>query len=96
MADILLTTRQDLQALFTDVFGQITTHELKDSKQMEEIFLTKKEASDFLKVSPNTIDNYRKRNLIKSYKIGNNVRFKRSELMEAVEGKLSISKTVSK
>lgn len=96
MAEILITTKEELHSMLADVIGKMSNHETNSPTLNEDGYLTKKEASFLFKVSPNTIDNYRRRKLIKSYKIGNNVRFKKSELMEAIEGKLNNPKKASK
>ena len=49
------------------------------------IYLTKQEAAKLLKVSPGSIDNYRRRGQIQSYQIGRNVLFKEEELLAVVE-----------
>lgn len=96
MTEVILTSKQDLQELIKEVITGGSKEQVTTPILNEEAFLTKREASELLKVSTNTVDNYRRKNLIKSYKIGNNVRFKKTELIEAVEGKFSNRKTVTK
>lgn len=96
MEIMILTTKEQIKELFAEIIKFEPEQVAKDSCQNNVDFLSKKDAANYLQVSTNTVDNYRRKNLIKSYKIGNNVRFKKSELIEAVEGKFSNRKTVTK
>ena len=59
---------------------------IKEAEIIENL-LDKKQAAKLLNVSLATIDNYRRNGLIPSYRIGSAVRFKRSELIEAITAK---------
>ena len=63
----------------------------KETKQPEPQpeYITKKEAAKLLKCSIATIDNYRRNGKLKRYNhLGHIVRFKRSEVLAAIEGKI--------
>lgn len=76
--------REELESFFTQKEAE------RENQQPEPLpeYLTKKEAAELLKCSIATIDNYRRSGKLKRYNhLGHIVRFKRSELMEAMEGK---------
>ena len=50
-------------------------------------FLTIKEVCQILKVSKVTVHNWTKQGILKPYKIGNQTRFKRLEVLDALEQK---------
>jgi excisionase family DNA binding protein len=82
--EIILTTKEDLRILFKELLEENKQKQINTSTKSKEEFLTKKQAASLLKVSLATIDNYRRNNLIPSHRIGNNVRFKKSELISSV------------
>ena len=51
----------------------------------QDFYITKKEAAKLWGCCTSTIDNYRRAGILKRYRIGSAVRFKRSELLEAIE-----------
>ena len=53
----------------------------------QEVFLTRKEAADFLKISLPTLDKWTRLGEIKSYKVVNQIRYKKQELGEAYEAR---------
>ena len=77
--------REELESFFK------TEKEAKQPEPQPE-YITKKEAAKLLKCSIATIDNYRRNGKLKRYNhLGHIVRFKRSEVLAAIEGK-SINK----
>lgn len=60
-------------------------NKLIENVQTEDRFVSKKEAARILDCCESTIDNLRRRCVLKSYKVGNAVRFKRSELINSIE-----------
>ncbi|MGJ8591721.1 MAG: helix-turn-helix domain-containing protein [Aquaticitalea sp.] len=63
-------------------------HLLKESKHQEkdeETLLTREEAADMLSVSLVSLWKYTKDNLFPAYRIGNNVRYKKSEILLALK-----------
>lgn len=52
--------------------------------ELKNLYLTKRECSKLLKVSPSTIDKYRRDGYLKAYKIGATVLFKRAEVEAAI------------
>lgn len=94
MNDLILTTisKNDLETLIIDCVNACLKHNKPESGHSEPKpqteYLTKKEAAELLKCSVATIDNYRRSGKLKRYNhLGHIVRFKRSELLAAIEGK---------
>ena len=56
---------------------------IENLKNSDSELITKGIAAKMLGVSVSSIDNYRREGLIRSYRIGNNIRFKKSELLQA-------------
>ena len=97
MNNLILTTisKNDLETLIIDcVNACLKQHQPEETTQPEPQleYITKKEAAELLKCSIATIDNYRRSGKLKRYNhLGHIVRFKRSEVLAAIEGK-SINK----
>ena len=53
-------------------------------KSLKEIFATRLEVADELGCSISYVDNLRRSGFLKSYRIGGLVRFKRTEIVEAI------------
>lgn len=53
----------------------------KTSRTDLDDFITKKQCAQLLKISEPTVDNWRKRGILKSYKIGMRVLFKKDEVL---------------
>ena len=88
MNDVLLMPLKlsELERLIENsVSKAINSNQFKEPHKEKGIYLTKQEAAKLLKVSPGSIDNYRRRGQIQSYQIGRNVLFKEEELLEVVE-----------
>ena len=76
--------REELESFFIQ---KETEKETKQPEPQPE-YITKKEAAKLLKCSIATIDNYRRNGKLKRYNhLGHLVRFKRSEVLAAIEGK---------
>lgn len=61
---------------------------LKDSKtqsQDDEVLLTREQSAEMLSVSLVTLWKYTKDDIIPAYRIGNNVRYKKSEILLALK-----------
>jgi excisionase family DNA binding protein len=71
-----------LELLFSH---QNTSTKVEENK--EEKLFTRNEASKYLKVSKTTLNNWSKLGILKKHKIGNMVRYKESELQEALYSK---------
>lgn len=74
-----------LLSMFQDLNNQL--RQIKETlvpKQKIEL-MTRKEVSNLLGVSVVTVHNWGKKGIIKPYRIGNKVRYKRSEVLEALE-----------
>lgn len=93
MKELILTSisKDDLETLIIDCVNVcLKHHEPEETNQPEQQseYLTKKEAAELLKCSIATIDNYRRSGKLKRYNhLGHIVRFKRSEVLAAIEGK---------
>jgi len=72
--------QQELENYFSDNPIKIEKIEPEPDR-----YITKKEAAKLWGCSVSTIDNYRRAGILKRYRIGSAVRFKRSELLEAIE-----------
>ena len=91
--DIRNLVREELESFFTQ--KEAKEENILPDSQPE--YLTKKEAAELLKCSIATIDNYRRSGKINRYNhLGHIVRFKRSELLAAIEGKAGNKKRESK
>lgn len=77
-------TAETLLQKFSDLEHQIK--ELKnDPKQSTERLLTRNEVAKLLGVSLVTLHNWVKSNILSAYRIGNKVRFKENEVLEALQ-----------
>lgn len=54
------------------------------NRELKDQYLTKKECAILLKVSQTTIDNLRRKKILKAYKLGQTVLFKREEVDNAL------------
>lgn len=67
-------------------FEELVKQSTKEQPQNDsEIYLTRKEASKFLKVSLVTLHSYCNKNIIRPLKIGNKTMFNKAELIKVVE-----------
>ena len=57
----------------------------KVSEPQKDRLLTKKETANLLSCSVSTIDNYRRKGILKRHHIGSAVRFKKNEVLAAIE-----------
>ena len=55
-----------------------------ERRQPEEVFITNKEAAELLKVSLPTLRKYVQIGMIPHYRIGRQLRFKKSEVIDAI------------
>lgn len=80
--ELIITTQKELKSIIQEVI-QDQQRQISKPETQEE-FISKKEASKLLQVSTATIDNYRRNGILPSYRIGANVRFKRSEVISSL------------
>jgi len=83
MTKLEICTKEDfekLERLIADLRNEI--NQLKELKSPKE-FITRKEAAEILKVSVTTVINYEKRGIIQAYRIGNQIRYKREDILNA-------------
>jgi len=89
MSQILLTnlTPVQLKELVLDALRElmpIQPQKNLTSANDAEKYLTRKEVANYLQISLPTLHDYSKRQILKSYKIGNKVRYKASEVIESL------------
>jgi len=83
MTKLDICTKEDygrLEQSIADLRNEI--NQLKELKSPKE-FITRKEAAEILKVSVTTVINYEKRGIIIAYRIGNRIRYKREDILNA-------------
>ena len=83
MIQLDICTKEDygrLEQSIADLRNEI--NQLKELKSPKE-FITRKEAAEILKVSVTTVINYEKRGIIQAYRIGNQIRYKREDILNA-------------
>jgi len=83
MIQLDICTKEDygrLEQLIADLSNEI--NQLKELKSPKE-FITRKEAAEILKVSVTTVINYEKRGIIIAYRIGNRIRYKQKDILNA-------------
>ncbi|MFC5410666.1 helix-turn-helix domain-containing protein [Larkinella bovis] len=68
---------------FSSLEGALNEIKAHISPQQPNAFLTRQEVADIFKVTKVTIWDWTKKGLIKSYRIGNKVRYKESEVISA-------------
>jgi excisionase family DNA binding protein len=89
MSQIILNglTTEQLKELFVQVLSEhLTLREAKTNSSQDQVkFLTRIEASRLLQISLPTLNDYTKRGVISSYRIGSNVRYKLSDLENALK-----------
>jgi excisionase family DNA binding protein len=69
---------------------EMELHNIKTNFQPKEPIelMTRQEVADFFQISLVTVHDWTKKELLKSYRIGNRVRYKRSEIIENLEDRL--------
>ncbi len=77
-------TKEDFQEIIENAVAAKLNELKKDiinsQTPTEEEFLTREDAAKLLKVSLNSLDNYRRENKIPTYRIGGNIRLKKSDI----------------
>ena len=76
-------TKQELKDIFKESFQEIISN--KQTKKNNTDLLDSQEVASIFKVSKGTINNWRKKGILKSYIIGRRRRFKQDEVYEALE-----------
>jgi len=74
------------ESILTDVKKELVNlvEKLNLFKKPQEEFLTRKEAAKMLKISLVTITDWNKKGILNPYRLGNLIRYKKSELEEAM------------
>ena len=70
---------------FTTLEALINGLKVNSINNPEVTLLSRKEVADFFNISLVTLHKWTKKGVVKSYKIGNKVRFKKSEVLEALK-----------
>jgi excisionase family DNA binding protein len=77
-------TVDDLKAeLLTDI-KEIISNLIYDQKKDDEL-LSRDQAAEYLKISLVTLWNWTKNDIVPAYRIGNKVRYKKSELLASIK-----------
>ena len=87
MENVILTTYtpEQLTGIINEAVKEAVQMLQEGTKKQEsEILLTRKEASELLKISLVTLNDWSKRGLLKSYIIGGRVLYKRKEVESAL------------
>lgn len=86
MAELDIVTPEELKAALQKELEPIRKA-LQDMQKPKEpsTYLTVTETADILKVTPFTVRSYTKKGILTRYKIGSRVRYKRSEVLEAIQ-----------
>ena len=79
-----VTPLQLKESILSDVRAELQTiaQNFQPKKQPE--YLTRKEVAEILKVSLVTLSDWNKKGIIKPYRLGNLIRYKRSEIEESL------------
>jgi len=78
-------TADELSDIISDkLLLKIEKYILNHAAKQNEELLTRKELSKYLKVSLSTINNWSKFGVLQPYRIGNQVRYKKSEIKDAL------------
>ncbi len=77
-------TLDELKMVFSDCIKEELKNFTPQQSKEEDELITENEAKDFLKVSKVTLKTWRDKNLIKGYKLGTRVRYKKSELLNSL------------
>jgi predicted Zn-dependent peptidase len=80
MMELVITTEAKLKEIISDALDAQSKEAEKQSQEGR--LVDRKEAANILGVSQSTIDNFRRNNLIRSYRIKGTVRFNSIELIE--------------
>ncbi|MDA9264217.1 helix-turn-helix domain-containing protein [bacterium] len=81
MIELQIPTKDDIKTIVQQALSEFKPINYPNPDE----FITKDEAGTLLKLCSSAIDNLRRRNVLKAYRIGGSVRFKRSEVIQAIE-----------
>jgi len=79
-----LSTDELKEAILNDLRPQLESLRQELNQQGPEEYLTRNELAEKLKVSLPTINDWSKKGILKPYRLGNLVRFKKSEVEESL------------
>lgn len=71
---------QEIADAVAEQLTQVINQLNQNNREKDEGYLTREEVSKLIKLSPPTLNEYTKRGLIKAYKIGKRVLYKKSEI----------------
>lgn len=80
--ELIVVTKEELEKILRTIIEQNQPRKKQDHIYTNEL-ISKSEVAEILDVSLSSVDNYRRLGNLKSYKFGNKVRFRRSEVLEA-------------
>jgi excisionase family DNA binding protein len=79
-----ITPQQLKESILSDVRTELKEIVLNFQPQMQPEYLTRKEVAKILKVSLVTLSDWNKKGVLKPYRLGNLIRYKRVELDQAL------------
>jgi len=83
---LLNVTPEELkESIIKDVRAELSKIKLRTESQPQEEYLTRKELSKLFKVTLPTISDWSNKGILKPYRLGKLVRFKRSEVDNALK-----------
>lgn len=85
MEQILILKESDLRQVLTDTIQNVLESFKPVEKPNDSELITRFEAADLLGISLPTLSAYSKSGRVKSYRIGSRVRYKRSEVLNALQ-----------
>ena len=78
------------------VFEALNSNQKIEEQDTKDKFLTRQETAKLLHISLTTLDTYTRLDLIKRYKVGNRVLYKKSDINDSLLEKISFIKFKSK
>ncbi len=80
-------SKDDLENLLRKVVKEEINEALPDSNQSEQnhVIITRQEAANLLGVSLNTLNDWTKRGILQSYRIGTRIRYNKADVLNALK-----------
>ena len=99
MDKIIIADEVKLREVLLEIFNEFIAQTgplSNESTKVEDGFITRKEAADILRIALPTLDKYSSEGVVTKYRIGSKVRYKKSEVLKAIQPvKLNKYRTVA-